>query len=312
MLRKEKMRKRRLYLRGKIIEASQAKLPVVDSGFMFGDSVTESTRTFSLKPFKLDEHLERLYQSLKATRIDPGMPLSKMKELTLQVLETNFPIFEPNDDAWILHNVSRGIFPEFRVEFEDYPDATVHIDCYPIDFAGFAKYYEAGVHAVVPSTRQLPPQCIDPKIKHRSRLHFRLAENEAKLVDPEAFPLLLDLAGNVTEGLGANFFVVKGGILYTPPARDVLAGVSRATVLELADKLDISSREEEIQLYDVYSADEAFFTSTPYCLLPATRINGLPIGTGKPGPIVQKLLHTWSEMSGVDVVAQALDHLEPR
>ena len=114
-----------------------------------------------------------------------------------------------------------------------------------------------------------------------------------------------DINGNITENKGGNFFIVTDGTLRTPTTHSVLAGVSRQTVLELAASLGIPAVEEDIQLYDVETADEAFFTSTPYSLLPATRINGITIGDGVPGPISKRLLAAWSELVGVDIVAQA-------
>jgi branched-chain amino acid aminotransferase len=181
----------------------------------------------------------------------------------------------------------------------------VLIHCFPIDFTRLAGQYRTGVQVVVPSTRQLPPECIDPKIKHRSRMHFALASREAARVDPHALPVLLDLQGNLTEGGGANFFIVSGGVVRTPGSRSVLRGVSRDTVFELCDRLGIPWREEDLQPYDALIADEAFFSSTPYCLLPVTRFNGQPVGAGEPGPIAGRLLAAWSEIVGLDIVGQA-------
>jgi branched-chain amino acid aminotransferase len=101
-------------------------------------------------------------------------------------------------------------------------------------------------------------------------------------------------------------------VLKTPTTRNALAGVSRATVLELAAGLGIPALETDIQPYDVYTAEEAFFTSTPYCMMPATRFNGLPIGDGAVGPVTKRLLAAWSELVGVDIVAQGLNQLVPQ
>jgi branched-chain amino acid aminotransferase len=143
------------------------------------------------------------------------------------------------------------------------------------------------------------------------RLHFTLGELEAKERDPEATSLFLDLDGNVTEGRGANFFIVSDGQLRTSTNRNVLQGVSRQVVLELAHRLGIPAVKEDFQPYDVFNAQEAFFTSTPYCLIPVTKFNGMPIRDGKPGPVTQQLMAAWSEMVGVDFVQQALSRLSP-
>ena len=116
--------------------------------------------------------------------------------------------------------------------------------------------------------------------------------------------LLLDPDGFVSEGTGANFFIVSNGELWTPEPRNILRGITRAHTMELAEKLGIVVREKNIELYDVIQADEAFYTSTPACIYPCTKINGIAIGSGKIGPMTQKLLDAWSEDVGVDIVEQ--------
>jgi branched-chain amino acid aminotransferase len=120
---------------------------------------------------------------------------------------------------------------------------------------------------------------------------------------------LLDIHGNVAENKGGNFFIYSEGVLKTPQARSALAGISRATILELAAQLSIPVQVTDFQPYDIYTADEAFFTSTPYCIMPATKFNGLPVGDGQVGPVTKRLLQAWSELVGVDIVAQAQSQL---
>ena len=146
---------------------------------------------------------------------------------------------------------------------------------------------------------------VEPKIKHYNRLNFVLAELEVADIDPGAFPLLLDTDGNISESSGANFFVVSGGVLKTPDDGSVLQGVSRATLLELAEKLGIPTSIEPLQPYDVYTAEEAFLCSTPYCLLPVGRVDNRKIGDKAPGEVTQQLLAAWSELVGLDIVDQA-------
>jgi branched-chain amino acid aminotransferase len=294
-----------VYLNGRFLPESEATISIYDRGFLYGDLVTESTRTFGLRPFRLREHVERLGWSLRATEIAPGLSLDEIERITLELLERNRALFGQHDDAWIVHNVSRGVGAFGRGPGEQERRATVLIHCFPIDFRDLARRYREGVHAVVPSTRQLPPECLDPKIKHRSRMHFALAGREAARVEPGAQPVLLDLRGNLTEGPGANFFLVSRGVVRTPGSHGVLRGISRATVFELCRQLGIACREEDLQPYDAVTAEEAFFTSTPYCLLPVTRFNGQPLGDGGPGPITRRLLEAWSALVGTDIVAQA-------
>jgi branched-chain amino acid aminotransferase len=299
-----------VYINGALLRRDQAKISVFDAAVMLGDTVTESTRTFGHRPFKLDQHIRRLYQSLKVTRIDPGMTADEMHALSLRVLAANQHALGPDDDCWLVHNISRGLSVAGADPTVQRSPATIIIFTSPMILTDWAGYYIEGCHAVTPMSRAIPAQALDARIKNRSRMAYTLAEIEVKLVDPRAQGILLDIDGNIAENKGGNFFIVADGVLKTPTTRNALAGVSRATVLELAVQLGIPARETDIQPYDVYTADEAFFTSTPYCIMPATRFNGLPVGDGKVGAVTKRLLAGWSELVGVDIVAQGLRQLE--
>lgn len=294
-----------VYLNGEFIPAPEAKISIFDAAVMLGDTVTESTRTFGHKPFKLKEHIDRLYKSLKVTRIDPGMTPAEMQELSLQVLETNTPKVDPRMDLWLVHNISRGLFVAGADPTKQRSQATIIIHTAPLLLKDWARFYTEGCHAVTPFSRAVPPEALDARIKNRSRMAYTLAEMEVKLVDPQAQSILLDIHGNVAENKGGNFFIYSEGVLKTPQARSALAGISRATVLELAAQLDIPIQVTDFQPYDIYTADEAFFTSTPYCIMPATKFNGLLVGDGQVGIVTKRLLQAWSELAGVDIVAQA-------
>jgi branched-chain amino acid aminotransferase len=136
-------------------------------------------------------------------------------------------------------------------------------------------------------------------------MNFNLAELEAADVDPEAWPILMDLDGNITEGSGYNVFLVTDGVLRTPGDRSILQGVSRGMVFDLAKQLQLPLVEEDLQPYDLYTADEVFFSSTSPCVLPVTRVDKRQIADGKPGPITQQLLGEWGEIVGLNIVAQA-------
>lgn len=300
-----------VYLNGKLLPRDQAMISVFDSAVMLGDTVTESTRTFHGVPFKLDAHIDRLYKSLKITRINPGMTAAEMKALTLQVLASNAHLLAEGEDCWIVHNISRGQSVAGADPTVQRSSATVIIFTSPMILTDWAGFYTEGCHAVTPPSRAMPSQALDARIKNRSRMAYTLAEIEVKLVDPKAQGILLDMNGNIAENKGGNFFVVENGVLKTPSTSNALAGISRATILELAQTLHIPLRECDLQPYDVYTADEAFFTSTPYCIMPATRFNGLPVGDGTVGPITRRLLAAWSASVGVDIVAQAQKQLLP-
>jgi branched-chain amino acid aminotransferase len=304
-----KTNQHQVYINGTIVARDEAKISVFDSAVMLGDTVTESTRTFAHKPFKLEQHIARLYKSLKITRINPGMTSDEMLELSLRVLEANQHLLAPDEDCWLVHNISRGLSVAGADPTIQHSPATIIIFTQPMILTDWARFYVEGCHAVTPMSRAMPSQALDARIKNRSRMAYTLAEIEVKLVDPQAQGILLDIDGNIAENKGGNFFIFADGVLKTPVTSNALAGISRATVLELAADLDIPTRECDIQPYDVYTADEAFFTSTPYCIMPATRFNGLPVGDGQVGPVAKSLLAAWSERVGVDIVAQGLNQL---
>lgn len=303
------MPSRQVYISGQLVPEEDAKISIFDTAVTLGDTVTESTRTFAHRPFKLDRHIERLYMSLKVTRIDPGCDPEELKRITLDLLETNLALIGPNEEYWIVHNISRGRFvpgPDPTVQLGA---ATVMINNSPLDLRGWASFYSAGCHAVTAMSRMIPSQSLDARVKNRSRMAYTLAEIEVKLVDPAAQGIILDIHGNVGENKGGNVFVVSNGELRTPTAQNCLAGISRETVLELAAQLGIPAREVELQPYDLYTADELFFTSTPYCIMPATLFNGLPVGDGQVGAVTRRLLGAWSEQVGVDIAKQAEEQM---
>ncbi len=166
--------------------------------------------------------------------------------------------------------------------------------------------FTEGAHVVTPSIRHIPPQCIEPKMKNRSRLHWWLADKQSQAVDPRAVTLLLDLDGNVTECAGSNFVIVKGNTIISPSPRNILAGVSLQTVRELAPKIGMEFIERDFQPYDVVNADEAWLTTTPYCMAPCTRINSTPIADGQPGKWFRKMIAAWSERVGLSIPDQVL------
>jgi branched-chain amino acid aminotransferase len=292
-----------VYVNGRLLPASQATISVFDRGFRVGDGVFDTARTFRHRPYKLREHIERLYRSMHYIRLNPGITPDDMEAQTLRVVEHNMPLMDADDDVWITQVVSRGLLRTPNA------GATVVILTEPLPFASFARYHKLGVSLVTPGIRHTPPQCVEPRAKTVSRMNLVLAEMEAQQQDPEAWALLLDLEGHITEYSSGNFFIVRKGSLITPFERRSLGGIARETVLEFAEELGIPTREADITPYDAYNADEAFITSTSKCVLPVGRLNGIRIGQQIPGPITQRLLDTWSARVEVDIVGQALRHL---
>jgi len=295
---------RNVYLSGEMVPEADAKISIFDSAVMLGDSVTESTRTFRHEPFRLDDHISRLFRSMKVARIDPGHSPEELTQITLDVLDANRSAMGQDDDCWIVHNISRGQL-KHGPSAAQANSATIMIFTDHLDLRGWAKYYTEGCHAVTSMSRAVPAQSLDARVKNRSRLSYTIADAEARLVDPDAQCILLDVNGYVSENKGGNVFAVTNGEVCTPTTENCLDGISRQTVLELAQTAGLPTRECRQQMYDLYSADEVFFTSTPYCIMPATQFNGLPVGDGQVGPVTKQLLDAWSELAGMDIVGQA-------
>jgi branched-subunit amino acid aminotransferase/4-amino-4-deoxychorismate lyase len=295
-----------VFLNGRFVPASQAHLAIFDAGIVLGATVTEMTRTFRQHPWRLRDHLERLFRSLRYTRMNIGMSLDEFEAATRRIVEHNAALLPAGGELGIVHFVTAGEFPVYAGSAgrTARTTPTVCAHTFPMPFELWRKKAEHGQHLVTPSIRHVPPQCYDPKMKYRSRMHYYLADQEARVADPDAAALLLDLQGNVTETGGSNFLIVERGAIVSPTTTNILPGISRGMVMELARELGIEFVERDFQVYNVINADEAFTASTPYCLLPVTRINGLPIGNGHPGPVYERLLAAWSEKVGLDIAAQ--------
>jgi branched-chain amino acid aminotransferase len=186
----------------------------------------------------------------------------------------------------------------------------VAIYCVSIAFEEFARNYIEGVKLVIPSTRRIPPQCLEPKAKINNKMNHNMAIFEARQVDPQAIPLMLDLDGNISESNAHNFFLVADGKLCTPSNKNVLDGITKNALFELAAKLKIEVMDGDFTPYDAYNAEEAFLASTSPTILPVQSINGVRPTREVPGPVTRRLIDAWSGMVGVDLVAQALSHLE--
>jgi branched-chain amino acid aminotransferase len=300
------MATRKVYFNGEYVTEQEARISIFDSALMYGDMVFDMTRTYRQKPFRLRNHLERIFAGLRYLEIDCGMTLDEMERATVETLELNIPLFA-GADAQIMHNISRGPLSLYKTVFGGTLRPTVTINCWPYwwHLAPYGPMYRAGVSAMIPAQRSVPAHLIDPKVKNRSRVYYQMANLQVQKADPGAWALLTDDMGRITEGTGANFFIVRRGRVYTSRGRDILLGVTRGAVLELLGEMSVPACEEDFGLYEVVNADEAFFTGTSYAIMPCTRINGQPIGSGKPGDLTQRLIAAWSAMVGVDIVAQA-------
>lgn len=297
------------YFNGRYVPEAEVKVPFRDKSFIFGDGCFDMTRTFNGRPFRVKEHIDRFYRSLAYLRIDIGMTPGEMIEITHEIVRRNAHLLGKGDDYWVGQRVSRGV-RAVGDEGWDHIGPNVVVDCSPLPFKERAEHYRDGIRVIIPSVRRTSPSALSPRVKTHNYLNMIVADLEVQSQDPKAWALLLDENGNLCEGLGSNIFVVKDGRLATPRGKYVLEGVSRQTVMELAAGLKLSLEERDIDLYDAYTADEVFLTSTSLCLCGVVSVNGAKIGTGTvPGPITQKLLDAYAELTGCDIVGQYLARL---
>lgn len=297
------------YHNGRFVAEREVLVPFRDRGFKYGDAVFDTTRTFGHRIFKLREHVERLYRSLRYLRIDPGLTPAAMAEVTEEVLRRNLPLLEPDGDYWVTQRVSRGLDPAER---EIWPQAgpTVIVECVPLPLRERAALFRDGIRILVPSVRRTSPDALSARVKTHNYLNLIAANLEIKARDPEAWAVLLDAHGNLTEGLGSNVFVVQQGTLYTPRAQMVLAGISRDTVIGLARAGGLPVVEKDVDLFDAYTADEVFLTSTSLCVCPVRSVNDAVIGDGRvPGPVTRQVTEAYCRLVDFDFVAQYLKRL---
>ncbi len=304
------MSQRTVYFNGRFVPESEARVSIFDSALMFGDMAFEMTRTYGGKPFRLREHLQRLYASLRLLEIDCGLTREEMERVTLDTLERNRPTESADMDWQIMHDVSRGPLPLYRSALSEPPRPTVSVNCWPLitHMGPFAEKYAAGVNLVIPAQQAIPAHLLDAKAKTRSRMHYQMAVLQAARMGEGRWPVLLDPDGFLAEGPGWNIFLVKDGELLTPEPRNILQGVSRGMTMELATQAGIPVREANLGRYEALTADEIFCTATTYALVHATAFEGQPIGDGQPGPVFRRLLDAWKSAVGVDFVAQADDY----
>ena len=300
------------YFNGSIVPESQVLLPFRDRGFLYGDAVFDTSRTFGGRVFKLQEHIDRLYRSLRYTQINPGLTPGQMKTITEEVLERNVPLLEEYEDYWVFQRVSRGL-SSVGGEEPERSGSTVIVECTPLPLEARTKCVRDGIDVIVPAIRRVPQECLSPRVKSHNYLNLVMGDLAAKAVNPDAWAVLADTRGNLAEGYGCNFFTVHEGRLYTPKEQYVLAGMSRETVIVLARELGLPVLEEDLDLFDVSIAEEAFLTSTSICICGVRSVNGSPIGDGRvPGPVTKRLIEAYIRLVQYDFVGQYLKHLNEK
>lgn len=293
------------YLNGQFIFEDAARLHLFDMGVVGGTSVTEMVRTFRHEPFRLDQHLNRLQQSLDALEIRPGLQREELRDLCCEVVARNAALIPAERDLGLIVFVTTGLNPTYVGQAAAAAHGpTVGIHTFSLPFENWRDSYQTGVHLVTVSTRAIPEEVLDPRIKHRSRAHWHQAAREAVKRAPGAVAVLQSHDELLTETAAANLCVVDGATIITP-SRGVLEGVSRDYVGELAVQAGFTFVHGAVSADDLAHADEAFLTSTPSCLLPVTRFNNQPIADGEPGPVFTRLLTDWSAAVGVEIASQS-------
>ena len=296
------------YHNGRFVPEREVLVPFRDRGFKYGDAVFDTTRTFAHRVFKLAEHVDRLYRSLRYLRIDQGVTPEEMVRITEEVLRRNLPLLEPDEDYWVTQRVSRGLDAAYH-EAWPRPGATVIVECVPLPLRERAALYRDGIRVMTPSVRRTPPEALSPRVKTHNYLNLIAGDLEVQAQDPGAWAILLDTAGNLAEGLGSNIFLVQRGVLLTPREQAVLSGISRETVIDLAREAGLTVIERDLDLYDAYNADEAFLTSTSLCICPVASVNRARIGREVPGPVTRQLTEAYTRFVDCDFVAQYLKRL---
>lgn len=296
-----------VYLNGAIVPESRALLSFRDAGFVYGDAVFDTARTFNGVSFKLKEHVDRLFDTLSYVRIDVPLSRQEMIDATESVVTLNRPFLGENEDYWVSQRISRGV-PALDGEPPIQDGPTIVIECTPLPLRARAPMFRDGIDAVIAPLRRVPPDALSPNAKTNNYMNAMLAQREVTAVRPGAWALQLDHDGHIAEGIGCNAFFVHDGVVSTPTTENILPGISRAVAIEICNELGIPVREQTVSMHMATTASEAFFTSTSLCLCPLRSLNGRPY-LGIAGPIAKRLMAGFTEKVGMDYAGQYLAHL---
>ena len=280
----------KIYIDGNFHDQAEAKISVFDHGLLYGDGVFEGIRFYNDRVFRLEEHIDRLWDSARAIALD--IPMSK-SELVAATLET----IRQNDlhDGYIRLIVTRGVgslgLSPDTCRRPSIIIIAATITLYP------EELYHKGLTIVTCSTRRTPPAALSPRVKSLNYLSNILGKLEAQHAGAGE-GLMLNEQGYISECTGDNIFIVKKGEIATPHlSSGILAGVTRGVVFELAEKLSIRAVERELIRHDIYTADECFLTGTAAEVIPAVQLDRRFIGNGQPGPITLQLIESFRELT---------------
>ena len=274
-----------IYLDGAFVPRDEAKISVFDHGFLYGDGVFEGIRAYNGRVFRLTEHVDRLYDCAKT--IDLEIPIAK-EEMTKAIVE----VCKRNNltNCYIRPIVSRGP-GDLGLDPRKCSKPTIVVIA--VDWgAMYGDLYERGLAAVCVSVRRVPAESLPPNVKSLNYLNNILGKIEANYKGGDE-AIFFDTNGYISEGSGDNIFIVKNGVIVTPPTLNNLRGITRLVALEIATSLGIEVIERNVGYFDLYSADEVFVTGTAAEIAPITTIDGRKIGAGTPGPITKQFMEVF-------------------
>ncbi|MFM7136062.1 MAG: aminotransferase class IV [Planctomycetota bacterium] len=303
------------WLDGRLLPRDAFAVPAGDAGFVLGATVTEQLRTFRGRLFLPQPHAERLLNSLGIVGFTPRGSIADLMAAAERVARHNHAVLvaakpgEPPPDLGLVIFVTAGDLASQHGGHSGPPRAAIH--SFPLAFGLWAGAYDDGVALRSVAVTQVPEACWPLAAKVRSRLHYFLADREAAAAESGARAVLAHADGRISETSTANVAIVRDGRIMVPPAADALPGVSLAFARGLAEGLAIPWQERSLREADLATADEILLTSTPSCILPATRFDGRPVGSGRPGPVFHRLLAAWCAVAGIDIAGQARHHANP-
>tara|TARA_B100001057_G_C22825506_1_gene941257 strand:- start:28 stop:921 length:894 start_codon:yes stop_codon:yes gene_type:complete len=282
------------YLNGKYVKSTDAKISIYDLGFTNGEMIYDTFRTFNKKPFHVDFHLKRLWETSKYTGIKINLKKTEIKNIINKILVNNKKYIGKNDDLWCFMRFTRSgscVIEMSRVKFENY-----------------SKYYKKGLRLHTSKVRRTPEICVDPRGKISANyVNLSLAREEVWKYDRKGNALLLDLQKNINEGYGFNIFFVKGKTIFTPKDEKVLNGVVRHFVKIIAEKNKLNFVKKNIKLKDAYKSDECFITATGWGICPIKSLDKKKyfkkLSDYKIVPFIQ---NEYSKIVGLNIVNQYL------
>lgn len=277
-----------VFVNGEFVPESQARISIFDHAVLYGDGVFETAVAWDGRVFKLEQHLDRLFRSLAAINLKAPYPRGQLRKLILETVQRN-----ELRNAYIKWIITRGVNGQPLLDPTGCTPGCI-IFVRPYLYMTSAQKVQNGLRLKTTAIRRPPAEVLDPHIKSLNYLNLVLARLEAQAASADE-ALLLDVRGHVCEAPGYNVFGVHGKQLVTP-CEDILAGITRETVLELATERGLLTREATIELYDLYTADEVLLCSTAGGILSVIEVDGRCIGEGKPGPIFHQLREAYQTL----------------